>query len=135
MFLVFNDFLAENATDGHQFSGFVKGAPCETHLGSGYMVMVDQGFWGEEWTGPQILAHQLLRLLTADVCVGKYCDERKINTKTDWDLNCFCEEEHSLLHPYIKPGEQYLDQCVIDKLNCSDISLRECLVPDRYKAK
>jgi hypothetical protein len=132
---VFNNFKAENATDGHKFSGFVKGAPCETHLGSGYIVMVDQGFWGSEWTGPQILAHQLLRLLTADVCAPppEPYSSKSANTKVHWDTNCFCQNEDSLLHPYLKPGEQYLDQCVIDKLNESEISVRDCLVPDRYK--
>ena len=134
VFLVFNDFVEQNATDGHKFSGFVKGAPCESHLGSGYLVMVDQGFWGNEWTGPQILAHQLLRLLTADVCAGlKPYENKQVNTKVHWNTNCFCQNEESLLHPYIKPGEQYLDQCVIDKLNKSDISLRQCLLPERYK--
>ena len=131
MFLVFNDFVAQDSTDGHKFSGFVKGAPCETHLGSGYIVMVDQGFWGAEWTGPQILAHQLLRLLTADVCAGLkgYAKKETVH----WNTNCFCENENSLLHPYIKPGEQYLEECVIEKLNKSDISIRECLLPGQYK--
>ena len=138
VFLVFNNFQAENATDGHKFSGFVKGAPCESHLGSGYMVMVDQGFWESEWTGPQILAHQLLRLLTADVCAGLIPEDnpyssKNANTKVHWNTNCFCQNEDSLLHPYIKPGEQYLDPCVLDKLNKSNISLRECLLPDRYR--
>ena len=133
VFLVFNDFQAENATDGHKFSGFVKGAPCENHLGSGYIVMVDQGFWGTEWTGPQVLAHQLLRLLTADVCAGlKPYADKKANERVHWNTNCFCKNEDSLLHPYIKPGEQHLDQCVIDKLNKSDISLRYCLLPNHY---
>jgi len=136
VFLVFNNFVAQNATDGHQFSGFVKGAPCEAHRGSGYIVMVDQGFWKTEWTGAQILSHQLLRLLTADVCDGTcsecrhpYADIKAKNT-IHWNTNCFCKNEDSLLHPYIKPGEQYLDNCVIKKLNKSDISLRECLLPD-----
>ena len=138
VFLVFNNFVAQNATDGHQFSGFVKGAPCEAHRGSGYIVMVDQGFWKAEWTGAQILSHQLLRLLTADVCDGTcrecrqpYAD-KKTNERIHWNTNCFCQNEESLLHPYIKPGEQYLDNCVIKKLNKSDISLRQCLLPDYY---
>ena len=138
VFLVFNDFTAQNATDGHQFSGFVKGAPCDTHKGSGYIVMVDQGFWGTEWTGAQILSHQLLRLLTADVCDGTcnecrypYADKKSKET-IHWNTNCFCENKESLLHPYIKPGEQYLDNCAIEKLNKSDISLRPCLIPERY---
>ena len=136
VFLVFNNFVAQNATDGHQFSGFVKGAPCEAHRGSGYIVMVDQGFWKTEWTGAQILSHQLLRLLTADVCDGtcSECRHPYADTKAKetihWNTNCFCKNEDSLLHPYIKPGEQYLDRCVIKKLNKSDISLRECLLPD-----
>ena len=89
--------------------------------------MVDQGFWGTEWTGPQILAHQLLRILTADVCAGRkpYAQET-----IHWNTNCFCANDDSLLHPYLKPGEQYLDQCVIDKLNKSDISIKKCLLPD-----
>ena len=127
VFIVFNDFAAQSTTDGHQFSGFVKGAPCETEHGTGYIVMVDQGFWGMEWTGPQILAHQLLRLLTADVCAGlKPYEQETIH----WNTNCFCQNEDSLLHPYLKPGQQHLDQCVIDKLNKSDISIRECLLPE-----
>lgn len=135
VFLVFNDFQAQNATDGHKFSGFVKGAPCESHLGSGYLVMVDQGFWGMEWTGPQILVHQLLRLLTADVCTGLKPFKRSTSKTVHWNTNCFCQNEDSLLHPYLIPGKQYLDQCAVEKLNKSDISLRECLLPDRYKGK
>ena len=138
VFLVFNDFTTQTSTDGHEFSGFVKGAPCENHLGSGYVVMVDQGFWGEDWTGPQILAHQLLRLLTADVCAGlktKAYDAAATRETITWNTNCFCENTGSLLHPYLKPGQQILDQCVIDKLNLSDISLRNCLLPDYAKQK
>ena len=99
---------------GHKYSGFAVGGPCESANGSGYTVIVDQGFLGEHWMGPQILAHHLLLMLTSDLYDPK--DSRK-----------YCPNENSLLHRYIKAGKQELDQCVIEKLNQSNISLRRCL--------
>ena len=99
---------------GHKYSGFAVGGPCESANGSGYTVIVDQGFLGEHWMGPQILAHHLLLMLTSDLYDPK--DSRR-----------YCPNENSLLHRYIKAGKQELDQCVIEKLNQSNISLRRCL--------
>ena len=39
----------------------------------------------------------------------------------------FCPNENSLLNPTIRPGKQSVDKCVIDKLNRSDVSIRDCL--------
>jgi len=115
VFLVFNDFSTGQNTDGHKYSGFAVGAPCEAAQKSGYTVIVDQGFYGDVWMGPQILAHHLLLMLTADIYPAN--DSRK-----------YCSNEYSLLHNNIKAGEQYLDQCIIDKLNESNISIRPCLL-------
>jgi len=114
IFLVFNDFSSGQDTDGHKYSGFAVGAPCEAAYKSGYTVIVDQGFYNDVWMGPQILAHHLLLMLTADLYASN--DPRR-----------YCENKYSLLSKNIKAGEQYVDQCVIDKLNLSDISLRQCL--------
>lgn len=67
VFMVFNNFTAEEATDGHEFSGHSRGGLCESEYGRGYAAVVDQGFLGEHWVGPQILAHHLLLLATADL--------------------------------------------------------------------
>ena len=76
---------------------------------------MDQGFYGDVWMGPQILAHHLLLMLTADLFQPN--DPRR-----------YCTNEYSLLHKNIKAGKQYIDQCVIDMLNNSDISIRQCLL-------
>merc|ERR1711935_948520 len=113
VFLVFNDFSTGQNTDGHKYSGFATGAPCEASQASGYTVIVDQGFYEDVWMGPQILAHHLLLMLTADLFQPN--DPRR-----------YCTNEYSLLHKNIKAGEQYIDQCIIDMLNNSDISIRQC---------
>jgi len=115
VFLVFNDFSTGQNTDGHKYSGFAVGAPCEASQKSGYTVIVDQGFYGDVWMGPQILAHHMLLMLTADLYAAN--DPRR-----------YCPNEYSLLHKNIKAGEQYMDQCIIDKLNESNISIRPCLL-------
>ena len=74
-------------------------------------MIVDQGFLGEYWMGPQIMSHHLLLMLTSDLR----------------DADRYCPNPKSILHRYIKAGEQSLDQCVIEKLNRSNISLRQCL--------
>ena len=43
LFLVFNNYTAAQSTNGHKYSGFVEGGPCENTLGRGYAVIVDQG--------------------------------------------------------------------------------------------
>lgn len=113
VFLVFNDFTQVSETNGHKYSGFAVGGPCEAGFGSGYTVIVDQGFYGEIWMGPQVLAHHLLLMLTSDL---HKAEDR------------YCKNPKSILHQYIKPGEQSMDQCAADKLNRSNISLRQCLL-------
>ena len=39
VFLVFNDFSTGQNTDGHKYSGFAVGAPCEASQASGYTVV------------------------------------------------------------------------------------------------
>ena len=39
IFLVFNDFSSGQDTDGHKYSGFAVGAPCEAAYKSGYTVV------------------------------------------------------------------------------------------------
>ena len=39
VFLVFNDFSTGQNTDGHKYSGFANGAPCEASQASGYTVV------------------------------------------------------------------------------------------------
>lgn len=113
VFLVFNQY--ENCdnftTTGHKYGGLTKGAMCEAHQGTGYAVVVDQGFLKEVWVGPQLLAHHLLMMLTSDLT-----DESK-----------HCPEKESLLYPKLYPGKQRVDRCVADKLNRSNISKRDCL--------
>ena len=43
MFMVFNNYTAAQTTNGHKYSGFVQGGPCENKFGKGYAVIVDQG--------------------------------------------------------------------------------------------
>ena len=44
VFMVFNNYTAEaEATEGHEFSGFAVGGPCEGEQGRGYVAIVDQG--------------------------------------------------------------------------------------------
>jgi hypothetical protein len=116
VFLVFNDFSdGSGETSGHKYSGFAAGGPCEASRGSGYTVIVDQGFLGKSWMGPQVLAHHILLMLTSDL--------NQVN-----DPNRYCPDKGSLLHQNIKAGKQSMDQCIIDKLNLSNISLRPCLL-------
>ena len=113
VFLVFNKFDSDCKTQtyGHEFGGVSYGGMCEQADGLGYTVVVDQGFLKDAWTGPQILAHHLLLMLTSDL---------KDQSKT-------CPNIESLLHPKLYPGEQRVDQCVVDKLNRSGVSLRQCM--------
>jgi len=114
VFMVFNDFSSGQNQVGHKYSGFAVGGPCEAAQEKGYAVIVDQGFKGEVWMGPQILAHHLLLMLTSDIYASN--DPRR-----------YCPNRNSLLHKSIFAGEQKLDQCVVDKLNQSNIGLRPCL--------
>ena len=113
VFLVFNQFSSDckTQTTGHEFGGVSYGGMCEQEQGLGYTVVVDQGFLKDAWTGPQILAHHLLLMLTSDL---------KDTKKT-------CPARESLLYPQMYPGEQRVDQCVVDKLNRSNVSLRKCM--------
>jgi len=113
VFLVFNkfDIDCQTQTYGHEFGGVSYGGMCEQADGLGYTVVVDQGFLKDAWTGPQILAHHLLLMLTSDL---------KDQSKT-------CPNIESLLYPKLYPGEQRVDQCVVDKLNRSEVSLRQCM--------
>jgi len=113
VFLVFNKFSSdcETQTFGHDFGGVSSGGMCEQAQGRGYTVVVDQGFLEDSWTGPQILAHHLLLMLTSDL---------RDSSKT-------CPNIDSLLHPKLYPGKQRVDQCVVDKLNRSQVSNRDCM--------
>ena len=53
---------------------------CEANLGKGYTVVVDQGFMNDSWTGPQILAHHLLKMLVDDIIGEKTCPNQVIIT-------------------------------------------------------
>ena len=70
-----------------------------------------QGFLEDSWTGPQILAHHLLLMLTSDLS----------------DASKTCPNTNSLLHPKLYPGQQKVDGCVVDKLNRSRVSDRDCM--------
>ena len=96
-----------------------------------------KGFLEDAWTGPQILAHHLLLMLTSDL---------NDSSKT-------CPRKESLLHPKLYPGkdiyylsgyllshlilhfliyncflgQQRVDECVVDKLNRSGVSDRQCM--------
>jgi len=113
VFLKFNEFSSDckTQTNGHQYAGESFGGMCEQADGRGYAIIVDQGFLNEAWTGPQILAHHLLLMLTSDL---------NHPSKT-------CPEIESLLHPQLYPGEQRVDSCVVEKLNESEVSLRDCM--------
>merc|ERR1711945_83490 len=102
VFLVFNKFSSDCKTQtyGHEFGGLSSGGMCEQRFGKGYTVIVDQGFLKDAWTGPQILAHHLLLMLTSDLP----------------DKNKHCPNQESLLYPKLDPGRQRVDQCVVDKL-------------------
>jgi len=112
VFLVFNQFSKDckTATTGHKYGGINKGGMCEAANGSGYTIIVDQGFLDDTWTGPQILAHHLLRMLVSDINGDKTCPNKS-----------------SLLYPQLFPGKQRVDQCVVNKLNKSRVSLRQCM--------
>jgi len=115
VFMVFNKFSqdCETQVEGHEFGGLSQGGMCEQANGLGYTVVVDQGFLEDAWTGPQILAHHLLLMLTSDL--------HRTEVKT-------CSDKGSLLHPQLYPGQQRVDQCVVDKLNRSKVSLRTCML-------
>jgi len=114
VFLVFNKFSSDCQTQtfGHEFGGVSSGGMCEQPLGKGYSVIVDQGFLEDAWTGPQILAHHLLLMMTSDLP----------------DSSKTCPHKDSLLHPKLYPGQQRVDQCVVDKLNRSQVSNRRCML-------
>jgi len=95
---------------------------CDLSKGEGFAVVVDQGYLNlglappreEEsaWTGPQILAHHLLLMLTSDLKgESKHCPRRE-----------------SLLHPSLYPGKQRIDACVVEKLKKSGVSNRDCML-------
>jgi len=108
-----NDLDETNANYG----GVSIGGACETKEGHGYIRMVDRGFIGDGWVGPQLLAHFILRLMTSDVCAS--ADDPK----------CYCSSKDSLLHPRMYLGSQTLDSCALGLLNKSSISKRKCLHP------
>jgi len=113
IFLLFNHFSedCETTTSGHKFGGVSYGGMCEVPQGRGYGVVVDQGFLKDAWTGPQILAHHLLLMLTSDLN----------------DRSKHCPNKDSLLFPKLYPGEQRVDGCVVSKLKRSGVSRRACL--------
>ena len=43
------------------------------------------------------------------------------------DQSKTCPNTDSLLHPKLYPGQQKVDQCVVDKLNRSRVSDRDCM--------
>ena len=43
------------------------------------------------------------------------------------DASKTCPNTDSLLHPKLYPGQQKVDQCVVDKLNRSRVSDRDCM--------
>lgn len=113
VFLLFNQFSEDckTTTTGHKFGGVSYGGMCEVSQGRGYTVVVDQGFLKDAWTGPQILAHHLLLMLTSDLP----------------DKSKHCPRQESLLFPKLDPGKQRVDQCVVDKLTRSGVSRRACM--------
>lgn len=113
VFLLFNQFSEDckTTTTGHKFGGVSYGGMCEVPQGRGYTVVVDQGFLKDAWTGPQILAHHLLLMLTSDLP----------------DKSKHCPRQESLLFPKLDPGKQRVDQCVVDKLTRSGVSRRACM--------
>jgi len=74
------------------------------------------GFYDDTWMGPQVLAHHLLLMLTIDLWESSKPLESR-----------FCPNENSILNSSVRPGKQSVDQCVIDKLNRSNVSIRDCL--------
>ena len=117
VYLIFNDYSTSTQSTGHKYVSFSEGGPCEAQYGTGYAAIVDQGFYGEVWMGPQAMAHELLVMLTSDL--HQAGDDDK-----------FCPNDNSLLNEFIFPGQQGIDQCVVDKLNLSDIGIRTCLLDD-----
>jgi len=114
VFLVFNQFADDCKTEtyGHDFGGVSYGGMCDQKKGEGYTVVVDQGFLEDAWTGPQILAHHLLLMLTSDLP----------------DSSKHCDKKESLLYPKLYPGQQRVDGCVVDKLTRSGVSNRDCML-------
>lgn len=121
VFLVFNEFAedCETETYGHEFGGYSFGGMCDQKDGSGYAVVVDQGYLDDSWTGPQILAHHLLVLLTSDLEESKHCKGYR-------------GDKESLLYPQLYPGKQRVDSCVVSKLRRSGISNRDCMRYNNY---
>ncbi|CAB4062547.1 unnamed protein product [Lepeophtheirus salmonis] len=119
IFLVFNDYSTglDATTNGHLYSGFTKGGACELGEGKGYAVIVDQGFLGDTWVGPQILSHYLLLLLTSDLYDGSL----------GYKESKYCRTRESLLYRDIIIGSQKIDICIVDKLNRSNVSERSCM--------
>jgi len=113
VFMLFNQFNEDcsSTTPGHTFGGKSKGGLCEVSMGRGYAHIVDQGYLGNNWTGPQILAHHLLLMLTSDV-KGE---------------NRHCPLKGSLLYPKLDAGNQRVDECVVKKLQKSKMNRRPCL--------
>ena len=56
---------------------------CEANIGKGYTIVVDQGFMNDVWTGPQILAHHLLKMLVDDIKGEKTCPNQVDKTRQD----------------------------------------------------
>merc|ERR1712152_19387 len=102
----------KTTTTGHKFGGVSYGGMCEVPDGRGYAVVVDQGFLKDAWTGPQILAHHLLLMLTSDLP----------------DKNKHCPNQESLLYPKLDPGRQRVDQCVVHKVWSQQTSVYAGLV-------
>lgn len=105
-------FLRAADSDGKRnYGGKRIGGACETKYGKGYVVMVDQGFIGDVWVGPQILAKHILGLMTSDL------------------FSSTCQYRDSLLYPKLHPGKQRLDDCALGLLNKSSVRKRQCLQP------
>jgi len=111
IFLLFNEFSEDCAstTTGHKYGGKSYGGMCEVPNGMGHAIVVDQGFLDSAWTGPQILAHHILRMLISD-----------LPDKT-------CPASDSLLNSSLDPGHQRVDSCVVNKLSSTRVTLRDCL--------
>jgi len=121
VFLLFNTFDddCETRTYGHDFGGKSRGGMCDQYKGEGYAAVVDQGYLNNAWTGPQILAHHLLLMLTSDL------NDREEYRRYGYEKHC--PERDSLLYPKLVSGQR-IDRCVVDKLVRSGVSERECLL-------
>ena len=56
---------------------------CEANIGKGFTIVVDQGFMNDVWTGPQILAHHLLKMLVDDIKEEKTCPNQVDKIRQD----------------------------------------------------